>query len=80
MRGETKKGQSRSSHGAAGDRMLSWKPWGGSVSRCVSRSVWDADEMSSRIRIGNGPFDLTTWRFICDLGKNYFDEVKETEA
>lgn len=80
MRGETKKEHGvGAARGATGDRLLSWKPWGESVSR-RSVSVWDADEMSSRMKIENGPFDLTTWRFICDLGKSYFDEVKETEG
>lgn len=36
----------------AGDRMLSWKPWDGSVSK-RGVSVYNADEMSSRMRIEN---------------------------
>ena len=32
------------------------------------------------MRTENGPFDLTPWRFICDLGKSYFDEVKEIKS
>lgn len=53
MRGEINKGHGvGTAREVAGDRMLSWKPWGGSVSR-RSVSVYNADEMSSRMRIEN---------------------------
>lgn len=61
-----KKTLGRSSQGAAGDRILSCKPCGEGVSR-GSVSVWDADEISSKMRTRNGPFDLTTRRSNCDL-------------
>lgn len=67
MRGETKK---RHWVGAArGQLVTEYCPashvekvfQGGSV------SVWDADEISSKMRTRNGPFDLTTRRSNCDL-------------